>query len=123
MYQRRPRLESRHENMGNPSVQRMENYKEGESVKTRRMTEEEYQQAKDKIEELKEQIAELRRQKKKLANRVYHYEYSKDKLSTKPSLAYILFGKRQIDLNDEERKEYQRVRKRISRNKTKEASL
>ena len=109
--------------MGNPSVQRMENYKEGESVKTRRMTEEEYQQAKDKIEELKEQIAELRRQKKKLANRVYHYEYSKDKLSTKPSLAYILFGKRQIDLNDEERKEYQRVRKRISRNKTKEASL
>ena len=111
--------------MGNPSVQRVENYREGESVKTRRMTEEEYQQAKDKIEELKEQISELRKQKKKLTNRVYHYEYSKDKLVSnyKQGLAYMLFGKRQIDLNDEERKEYQRVRKRISRNKIKEVSL
>ena len=98
----------------------MENYREGESVKTRRMTEEEYQQAKDKIEELKTKISELRKQKKKLANRVYHYEYSKDKISTKPSLAYQLFGKRQIDLNDEERKAYQRERKRNSRKRIKE---
>lgn len=85
-------------------------------MRIEKTSDEEYQQIKQEIQAITKQIAELRQKKNLLLRRIYYYKHRKDNVRAyKKGLAAQLFGKRQKDLNDEERKEYQRVRKRNSR--------
>ena len=85
-------------------------------MRIEKTSDEEYQQIEQEIQEITKQIAELRQKKNLLLRRIYYYKHRKDNVRVyKKGLAVQLFGKRQKDLNDEERKEYQRVRKRNSR--------
>ncbi len=85
-------------------------------MRIEKTSDEEYQQIEQEIQAITKQIAELRQKKNLLLRRIYYYKHRKDNVRVyKKGLAVQLFGKRQKDLNDEERKEYQRVRKRNSR--------
>lgn len=80
-------------------------------MKTIRMTEDEYTQAKIEIELLKKQIKQLQAEKKKLTDKVRWFDYSKDKLKYEHvnGFAYQHFGKRHKDLTEDERREYHRL--------------
>lgn len=85
-------------------------------MRIEKTSDEEYHQIEQEIKVITDQIAELRRKKNLLLRRFYYYKHRNDNVRDyKKGLAVQLFGKRQKDLNDEERKEYQRVRKRNSR--------
>lgn len=85
-------------------------------MRIEKTSDEEYQQIEQEIQAITKQISELRQKKNLLLRRIYYYKHRKDNVRVyKKGLAVKLFGKRQKDLNDEERKEYQRVRKRNSR--------
>lgn len=89
-------------------------------MRTQRMTQEEYLQTKADIERLKKEIKQLQTVKKKLADKVRWYDYSKDKLSSNDyenGFAVKHFGKRYKQLTPDELKEYRRLQANRSRHK------
>lgn len=88
-------------------------------MKNKRMTPDEYLQAKSEIERLKKEIKQLQTQKKRLADKVRWYDYTKDKLSTKHTngFAFQHFGKRFKELTPDELREYRRLQANNSRHK------
>lgn len=90
-------------------------------MRKKRMTETEYLEAKEKLEDLNAKIKELKNQRAPVFNQVRWYEYTEGKQSTKykTGYAYQRFEKRAKDLNEEERKIYQREISQKSRSRYK----
>lgn len=90
-------------------------------MRKKRMTEAEYLEAKKELEELNAKIEELKKQRAPFYNKIRWYEYTESKQSTKhkTGYAYQRFGKRAKDLNEEERKIYNRELAQISRSRHK----
>lgn len=88
-------------------------------MRKKRMTEAEYFEAKKQLEEFNAKIEELKKQRAPFYNKVRWHEYTEGKLSTKyqTGYAYQRFGKRAKELNEEERKIYQRELQRERRRK------
>lgn len=91
-------------------------------MRKKRMTKAEYLEAKKELEEFNAKIEELKKQRAPIFNQIRWYEYTEGKQSTKykTGYAYQRFGKRAKDLNEEERKIYQRELQRESRSKNKQ---
>lgn len=85
------------------------------------MSEEEYNEAKKELERIDEEIEKLKKKRNPIFNKVRWYEYTEGKLSTKhqTGYAYQRFGKRAKDLNEEERKIYNREMAAESRRRKK----
>ena len=82
-------------------------------MKKERMSESEYLKIKADIEDIKEKILLLRTEKNKLINQVRWYENKRTGYIK--SHAFQMFGKRYKDLNENEKREYNRERTRASR--------
>ena len=90
-----------------------------------RMTEEEYLNTKACIERLRIDIHQLRKEKNQLVKKMQWYEFSKGKLKNtyESGLSYKYFGKRYKDLTKDEKKEYNKITTRLSRERKRNAKI